>query len=42
MIILKIVLGILVVGLIEFFSLFLWCIFIDLKHKKKDTDKSEI
>jgi hypothetical protein len=42
MIILKVALGILVVGVIEFLGLFLWCIFIDWKHKKKDKDESEI
>ena len=42
MIIMKITLGILFVGLLEFFSLFLWCLFIDWKHKNKDKDESEI
>lgn len=38
----RIALVILLAGLLEFFSLFLWCIFIDLKHKNKDKDESEI
>lgn len=42
MIILKIALGIFVAGIIEFLGLFLWCIFIYWKHKKKDTNESEI
>jgi hypothetical protein len=43
MIILKIALGILAAGILEFLGLFLWCIFIDWKHKKKDTeDKTEV
>ncbi len=42
MIILKIALGIFVAGIIEFLGLLLWCIFIDWKHKKKDTNESEI
>ncbi len=42
MIILKIALGVLSFGLLEFFGLFLWCLFIDWKHRNKDTDESEI
>ena len=42
MIILKIALGILVVGIVEFFALFLWCMFIDWKHAREDKGKSEV
>lgn len=43
MIILKVALGILVAGIIEFLGLFLWCIFIDWKHKNdKENNYEEI
>lgn len=42
MIILKIALGILVVGIVEFLGLFLWCMFIDWKHARKDAGKTEV
>lgn len=42
MIILKIALGILVAGALGFLGLFLYCIFVDLKHARKDTSESEV